>query len=51
VFQDIHIELEGQEVTPQWEAYQYQPACNSTASVISPSSVKFAWKTTGPGVQ
>lgn len=45
VFYDINIAWANQFQTPQWEAYQYRPACNSTAVVLSPSSVKFTWDT------
>jgi len=44
-FTNINIELENKPVTPQWEAYQFQPACNSQAIVLSSSSVKFTWDT------
>ncbi len=46
VFSDINIELNYKAV-PQakWQAFQYQPACNSQAQVISSSSVSFTWDT------
>jgi len=45
VFENIHIELEGQEVTPKWQGHTWQDACNCQPHVISPSSVKFTWQT------
>ncbi len=42
-FADINIELDYEPVTPQWEAYTYEPACNSQAKVLSPHSVQFTW--------
>ena len=48
-FTDIHIVLEGKyEAKPTWSAQQYKPACNSQATVLSPSSLKFTWNTSGP---
>eukprot|EP01102_Stenamoeba_stenopodia_P003819 TRINITY_DN13955_c0_g1_i1.p1 TRINITY_DN13955_c0_g1~~TRINITY_DN13955_c0_g1_i1.p1 ORF type:complete len:239 (-),score=55.72 TRINITY_DN13955_c0_g1_i1:92-808(-) len=47
IFSDINIELEGTPVTPQWQAFKFRPACNSTAEVLSPSAVKFTWNTSG----
>jgi len=44
-FTEINIELNGKPVTPQWQAVTYQPMCNSAATVLSPSSVKFTWDT------
>jgi len=44
-FTSINIELENKPVTPKWQAFQYQPACNSQAEVLSPTSVKFTWDT------
>jgi len=47
-FTEINIELENKPVTPKWQAFQYQPACNSQAQVLSPRSVKFTWDTSQP---
>lgn len=49
VFTDIHIFLDNELVTkPVWTAQQYQPACDSQAFIVSPNTVKFTWKTSGP---
>ena len=46
VFSSISIAWEGQvEPNPAWTAQQFKPACNSKASIVSPSSVKFTWDT------
>jgi hypothetical protein len=45
VFYNIHIAWENRLVVPAWEAHTFQPACNSQAHVISPSSVAFTWDT------
>ena len=44
VFRDINIYLDGQRVAePKWTAQQFQPACDSKAHVVSPSSVSITW--------
>jgi hypothetical protein len=45
-FFSINIEMNGKPVIdPKWQAAIFQPACNSQASVLSPSSVAFTWST------
>jgi len=43
VFTNINVERNYVPVTPNWQAFQYQPACDSTATVVSSTSVKFTW--------
>jgi|ERR1711988_123698 len=42
-FKSIYIEWENQSQDYQWEAYKYQPACNSTPHVIDSHTVQFTW--------
>jgi len=45
-FYDISIAWENVvSADPNWQAFQYQPACNSQAHVVSPSEVSFSWDT------
>ena len=45
IFTDIAIAYGRNVSTPIWEAHTFQPACNSQAHVLSPSSVSFTWDT------
>lgn len=45
-FTDITIVWEGGGA-PTWTAQQFQPACNSQATIVSPSHVRMTWTTTG----
>ena len=42
-FTDIVLEVEGKIVSPTWQAQQQQPACDSSAKVLSPSSIQLLW--------
>eukprot|EP01124_Arcella_intermedia_P017389 TRINITY_DN24156_c0_g1_i1.p1 TRINITY_DN24156_c0_g1~~TRINITY_DN24156_c0_g1_i1.p1 ORF type:complete len:242 (-),score=21.28 TRINITY_DN24156_c0_g1_i1:44-769(-) len=45
-FTDISVEVNYQLVSnPKWVAFQKAPACNSQATVLSSSSIKFTWDT------
>jgi len=50
-FTDINIELNNKPVTPSWKGLQFNPACNSTPHVLSPSSVQFTWDTSSKSVK
>jgi len=47
VFYDINIALDNQSVTPDWQAFEFQPACDCTSYVNNSTSVMFTWLTTG----
>jgi len=47
IFSNINIELENQPVIPEWQAFQYRPACESTAHILNSSSVSFTWNPSG----
>jgi hypothetical protein len=43
-FSDIVVEVENQVVSsPKWEAMQKDPACDSKATVVDSSTIKFTW--------
>jgi len=42
-FQDIYLEVDYQPVKPTWVARQETPACDSKATVVSPSQIDFTW--------
>lgn len=38
--------MEGKAVpSPQWQALQEQPACNSKATIVDPKTIQFTWDT------
>ena len=43
--QSILIEVNGQPVSPTWEAKTEVDACNCQGKVNSPTSVSFTWET------
>jgi len=45
VFQNIYIEINYKQLNPQWQAIDYEDACNCQGSILSPSTVKFTWQT------
>ena len=45
VFENIYIELDGKPTVPHWKVAKYQDACGCTGSVLSPSKLKFTWRT------
>jgi len=42
-FANIHVEVDGKPVVAQWQAKQENPACDSKATVIDPSTVSISW--------
>ena len=44
-FQDIYLEVDYQPVKPTWVARQETPACDSKATVVSPSQIDFTVST------
>jgi len=45
VFQNIYIELNNKQVTPKWQAIDYQDACNCQGYITDSQTVKFTWDT------
>lgn len=50
-FTNIYLEVEGKPVTPQWQAKQQRPACQSEAHIIDPTQIKFTWSAAQAGQQ
>lgn len=45
-FENIYVEVEGKEVkSPNWEAKQEQPKCNSKATIVDDQTIRFTWDT------
>jgi len=43
IFENIYLEVEGEEVTPTWEAKQMRPACNSQTEIVDSRTIKMTW--------
>ena len=45
-FMNVSLAVNGKVVaSPQWQALQEQPACNSQATIVDPATIKFTWDT------
>ncbi len=42
-FTNIYLEVDGKQVTPEWEAKQERPACDSKATIVDPTTIQFTW--------
>lgn len=43
VFEDIYVEVDGKQVTPDWEAKQERPACGSEFTVVDSQTLAVTW--------
>jgi len=43
VFEDIHVEVDGKAVTPEWQAVQERPACDSQMTVVDSATLAITW--------
>lgn len=43
-FENIYLEVDGQEVrSPEWQAMQEAPKCDSECKIVDPKTIKFSW--------
>jgi len=45
IFQNIYIEINGQQINPQWQAIDFQDDCNCQGYIVDSSTIKFTWDT------
>ena len=51
-FENIYVEVDGRPVeSPQWQALEERPACDSKATVVDPKTIKFTWSASATAAQ